>query len=119
MIWGQCLLRIIVVVKCLFLCMGQEIPKCLFRPPEHDVLFSAPGEALPDELANLDPRLIETICHEVVDQGHGVSWDDIAGQEGAKRLIQEIVVWPMLNPTLFQVTEVVGAIWAASKTVLD
>ena len=58
---------------------------------------------MPEELAKLDPRLIETICHEVVDAGHGVSWDDIAGQEAAKRLIQEVVVWPMRNPDLFQV----------------
>lgn len=32
-----------------------------------------------------------------------VSWDDIAGQETAKRLVQELVVWPMLNPHLFKV----------------
>ncbi len=27
-----------------------------------------------------------------------VSWDDIAGQETAKRLVQELVVWPMTAP---------------------
>ena len=32
----------------------------------------------------------------------GVAWEDIAGQEPAKRLVQELVVWPMLNPHLFQ-----------------
>ena len=31
-----------------------------------------------------------------------VSWDDIADQETAKRLVQELVVWPMLNPHLFK-----------------
>jgi len=31
-----------------------------------------------------------------------VSWDDIAGQDTAKRLVQELVVWPMLNPHLFK-----------------
>eukprot|EP00891_Asterochloris_glomerata_P000599 jgi/Astpho2/599/e_gw1.00013.73.1_t len=30
-----------------------------------------------------------------------VSWEDIAGQDDAKRLVQELVVWPMLNPHLF------------------
>ncbi|KFM26207.1 Fidgetin-like protein 1 [Auxenochlorella protothecoides] len=61
-----------------------------------------PGEALPDELAKLDLQLVEAICHDVVDSGGGVSWDDIAGQEAAKKLIQEVIVWPMLNPAIFQ-----------------
>ena len=38
--------------------------------------------------------------------GHGESkfltWEDIAGQEAAKKLIQEVVVWPMLNPHIFK-----------------
>ncbi len=32
-----------------------------------------------------------------------VQWEDIAGQDDAKRLVQELVVWPMLNPHLFRV----------------
>jgi len=32
-----------------------------------------------------------------------VQWNDIAGQDQAKRLVQELVVWPMLNPHLFKV----------------
>lgn len=43
-----------------------------------------PGEALPDELAKLDLQLVEAICHDVVDSGGGVSWDDIAGVEAAQ-----------------------------------
>ena len=30
-------------------------------------------------------------------------WDDIAGQQTAKDLIQEVVVWPIKNPQLFTV----------------
>ena len=30
-------------------------------------------------------------------------WNDIAGQQTAKDLIQEVVVWPIKNPQLFTV----------------
>ena len=47
--------------------------------------------------------MLELVCNEIVQQGGHVQWDDIAGQEQAKRLVQELVVWPMLNPHLFKV----------------
>ena len=34
--------------------------------------------------------------------GASVSWDDIAGQDAAKRLIQEVIVWPAMNPSIFK-----------------
>ena len=43
------------------------------------------------------------MCNEIVEAGGRVQWEDIAGQEQAKRLVQELVVWPMLNPHLFKV----------------
>ena len=45
------------------------------------------------------------VCSEILEGGASctVSWDDIAGQDRAKRLVQELVVWPMLNPHLFTV----------------
>lgn len=43
------------------------------------------------------------VCNEVVESGGTVVWEDIAGQDQAKRLIQELVVWPMKNPDLFKV----------------
>ncbi len=45
---------------------------------------------------------------QVLDRSDRVFWDDIAGQEAAKTLVQEMVVWPSLNPQLFQV-----GLWAA------
>ena len=33
-----------------------------------------------------------------MDNGHELTWDDIAGLEFAKKTIKEIVVWPMLRP---------------------
>lgn len=51
----------------------------------------------------IEPPILELVCNEVVESGGTVTWDDIAGQEQAKRLVQELVVWPMRNPDLFKV----------------
>ena len=59
---------------------------------------------LPEALQKIEPAMLELVCNEVVESGGRVAWDDIAGQEQAKRLIQELVVWPMKNPDLFKVT---------------
>ena len=67
-------------------------------------LLRAPSAAdLPPELARHEPRLLELVCSEVVDPpgSAGVSWDDIAGLATVKALVKEIVVWPMLNPSIF------------------
>ncbi|GBF93788.1 fidgetin [Raphidocelis subcapitata] len=58
-------------------------------------------DELPPELQKCDPKLIEQVCNDVIDASGGISWDDIAGLQTAKDLIREIVVWPMLNPTIF------------------
>ena len=68
---------------------------------------AGPGGELPEALARLEPATLEAICAEVLDARPGVAWEDIAGQEPAKRLVQELVVWPMLNPQLFQVCKLV------------
>lgn len=64
-----------------------------------------PDGELPEALQRLDPQILEMVCSEILEGGSGcsVSWDDIAGQDRAKRLVQELVVWPMLNPHLFKV----------------
>ncbi|KAL4434129.1 hypothetical protein ABPG75_000570 [Micractinium tetrahymenae] len=66
-----------------------------------EILRLEPGEPLPEPLAKLDPLLIENVCNEVMDSGGQLDWDDIAGQQTAKDLIQEVVVWPIKNPQLF------------------
>ena len=52
-------------------------------------------------LKNIEPKMIEQIKNEIMDSGSKVFWDDIAGLEYAKRIIQEVVVIPMLRPELF------------------
>ena len=66
-------------------------------------MYAGPDGEMPEALAKLDPKIVEQVCNEVMDSGANVSWEDIAGQGPAKRLIQELVVWPMLNPHLFKV----------------
>lgn len=47
--------------------------------------------------------MVDVVCNDVIVSGGHVQWDDIAGQQHAKNVIQELVVWPMNNPTLFTV----------------
>ncbi|EFX75995.1 hypothetical protein DAPPUDRAFT_322816 [Daphnia pulex] len=54
-----------------------------------------------ERLKNIEPRMVELIENEIMDNGSPVNWDDIAGLEFAKKTIQEIVVWPMLRPDIF------------------
>ncbi len=64
--------------------------------------LAGPDGELPGALQKLDPRTVEMVCLEILDGRSSVQWDDIAGQDQAKRLVQELVVWPMLNPHLFK-----------------
>ncbi|CAG0914061.1 unnamed protein product [Notodromas monacha] len=60
------------------------------------------GEELGNPLLrNLDPKMIEMIENEIMDQGTHVDWNDIAGLEHVKKVIKEIVVMPMLRPDIF------------------
>jgi ATP-dependent 26S proteasome regulatory subunit len=38
----------------------------------------------------------------VLETPRGVAWDDIAGLEHAKAVVQEVAVWPLLAPKLFR-----------------
>ena len=64
---------------------------------------AGPDGQLPESVQKVEPAILELVCNEVVESGGRVVWDDISGQEQAKRLIQELVVWPMKNPNLFKV----------------
>lgn len=50
---------------------------------------------------NMEDYLLNKIESEILNMDSNISWDDIAGLENAKRIIKEIVVWPMLRPDLF------------------
>jgi len=51
------------------------------------------------------PWLIWTwlqICRDVLEANLGVRWDDIAGLQDAKQVLQENCVLPLLMPNFFQ-----------------
>lgn len=61
---------------------------------EHDVcvlcsmeLLAGPDGELPDRLKNLEPRLLEHVSNEIMDQDPNVRWDDI----GKYLLIKELL----------------------------
>ncbi|KAG6448683.1 hypothetical protein O3G_MSEX005613 [Manduca sexta] len=58
-------------------------------------------EITDERLKHIDPKMIELIESEIIDKGTPISWEDIAGLQLAKSVIQEAVVWPLLRPDIF------------------
>lgn len=52
-------------------------------------------------LAGIDPKVVDTILNEVVQNPSNVSWDDVVGMDQAKQALMESVILPMLRPDLF------------------
>eukprot|EP01018_Ginkgo_biloba_P013744 Gb_27653 [translate_table: standard] len=75
--------------------LEESTKRCL------EMLVGPDGE-LPDKLRNLEPRLIEHVSNEIMDQDPNVRWNDIAGLEHAKKCVTEMVIWPLLRPDIFQ-----------------
>ena len=48
-----------------------------------------------------EPKMIELIENEIMDNGTAVQWDEIAGLEFVKTTVKEIVVFPLLRPDIF------------------
>jgi hypothetical protein len=59
------------------------------------------SEELPPELQHCDADMVEKITKEIMQTGDPVTFSDIAGLEGAKKLVVELVCWPMQRPELF------------------
>lgn len=55
-----------------------------------------------ERLKNIDKKIGQRILNEVVHKKTETKWEDIAGLENVKQAINEIVVYPMQNPELFQ-----------------
>jgi len=58
-------------------------------------------EELPERLKGCDPELVKRIENEIMDCGLPLTFEDVAGLDGAKRAITEMVIWPMRRPDLF------------------
>ena len=61
-----------------------------------------PDGSVPEKLANLDPKLVVQIASEILEIGSSVTWDDIAGLTKMKSFVEEVIVWPLARPDLFQ-----------------
>jgi len=59
-----------------------------------------PDKVKPKE-CNVEDYLIERINHEILETGVNVSWDDIVGLGDVKKVITEIIIWPILRPDIF------------------
>nr|XP_034839942.1 fidgetin-like protein 1 [Maniola hyperantus] len=59
------------------------------------------SEVSDERLKHIDPKMIELIESEIIDKGTPIGWEDIAGLQMAKSVIQEAVVWPLLRPDIF------------------
>ncbi|XP_015119116.1 fidgetin-like protein 1 [Diachasma alloeum] len=72
------------------------------RPETDNAIKVEVGSGDGDErLKNIDEKMIELIRNEIMDGGTTVEWEDVAGLEGVKKVIKEIVVFPMLRPDIF------------------
>lgn len=45
--------------------------------------------------------MVEIIENEIMEKQINLTWEDIAGLEQAKKIIHEIIIWPMLRPDIF------------------
>ena len=71
-------------------------------PPPVPASVPPPRKSHP-RIEGADPELVSMLERDVVEESPGVKWDDIAGLQEAKRLLEEAVVLPLLMPEYFQV----------------
>ena len=50
----------------------------------------------------LDPKLVESIENDIVDRSPKIKWADIAGLQFTKKVIYEMILWPIMRPDIFK-----------------
>ena len=80
---------------------GKDDDSKVFSDRTLKLLKLGEDEELPEALEVLDSQFIERICNEVVNTGDPVEWHDIAGCSETKKIVHEVVLYPILNPSLF------------------
>jgi len=53
-------------------------------------------------LNGMDPKIVNTILNEVVQNATDVKWEDIIGMEQAKQALMETVILPIIRPDIFK-----------------
>ena len=78
------------------------IPKQSQEPPAYNEPESTTKTDLEDpRYKGIDPKMIELVTNDIMDQGANVEWSDIAGLDFVKTTVKEIVVFPLLRPDIF------------------
>ncbi|XP_053695183.1 fidgetin-like protein 1 [Sabethes cyaneus] len=80
---------------------NSEVPKPTSSPVSSSHSQNSEEEELDERLRHIDSKMVELIRSEIMDRFPPLCWDDIAGLEYAKTIIQEAVVWPILRPDIF------------------
>eukprot|EP00898_Chlorokybus_atmophyticus_P008088 jgi/Chlat1/8280/Chrsp78S07734 len=70
--------------------------------PERLQPLLLPNGELPDKLKHIETRLLEMVMSEVLTQGETITWDSISGLKYAKSTVQQAIIWPLLNPSIFK-----------------
>ncbi|KAJ3388583.1 hypothetical protein HDU80_011661 [Chytriomyces hyalinus] len=86
---------------------GKFKPPFKVEEPQEPISIGGKNDAKPntdatdERFKNIDPAMIEAVRNEIMDNSKGITWDDIAGLQHAKKTIQEAVIWPMSRPDIF------------------
>ncbi|KAG8432384.1 hypothetical protein GDO86_016864 [Hymenochirus boettgeri] len=59
------------------------------------------SHSVDEQLKNTDSHLIDLVTNEIINQGHPVDWDEIAGLDLVKAFIKEEVLWPVIRSDAF------------------
>jgi katanin p60 ATPase-containing subunit A1 len=78
--------------------------KCAVDPSPEEVVRRAEEQEVENEYQGLaveDRKFVPMILSDVVEADRGVSFESVVGCEGAKRLLEEAVILPLVVPQLF------------------
>ncbi|KAG7202403.1 hypothetical protein KM043_018719 [Ampulex compressa] len=85
-----------------FVCpLKREKEKILEESKDVNASESNTNDMEDERYKNVDPKMIELIRNEIMNSKTLITWDDIAGLEYVKKIIKEVVVYPMLRPDIF------------------
>ncbi|KAM4626702.1 fidgetin isoform 2-T2 [Discoglossus pictus] len=77
----------------------QILPHSLQGPGLHTATSS--NHSVDEQLKNTDTHLLDLVTNEIINQGHPVDWDEIAGLDLVKAFIKEEVLWPVIRSDAF------------------
>lgn len=85
----------------------RKIPrKTIKRESDASSLATTPDQGrkaeAEEELTEEEQKIRESVSETVISETPDVTWDDIAGLEGAKQALREAIVLPILKPQLFK-----------------